>query len=60
VKNVENTDESWEPLLSALKEKFGEECLKAMVAPEKAANDSELYQLLSKKFGAEGLKVLKG
>ena len=60
VKNVENTDESWEPLLSALKDKFGEECLKAMVAPEKAANDSELYQLLSKKFGSEGLKVLKG
>ena len=60
VKNVENTDESWEPLLSALKEKFGEDCLKAMVAPETANNDRELYQLLSNKFGNDGLNVLKG
>jgi hypothetical protein len=47
-------------LLLALKEKFGEDCLKAMVAPESAANDRELYQLLSSKFGIEGLNVLKG
>lgn len=55
----ENNDE-WEKLLSALKEKFGEDCLKAMVAPETANNDRELFQLLSNKIGVEGLKVLKG
>ena len=56
----EKNDDEWEKLLSALKEKFGEDCLKAMVAPETANNDRELFQLLSNKIGVEGLKVLKG
>jgi integrase len=60
VKYTENADDSWGEMLSALKEKFGEDCLNAMVAPENAANDRELYQLLSNKFGTEGLNVLKG
>ena len=60
VKYTENPENGWENLLSALKEKYGEDCLKAMVAPESAANDRELYQLLSSKFGVEGLNVLKG
>lgn len=60
-KYTENLDDdSWKMLLSALKDKFGEHCLKAMVAPETATNDVELYQLLCNKFGVEGLKVLKG
>lgn len=53
-------DNSWERLLSALKEKYSVGTLNAMVAPETAANDRELYQLLSNKFGIEGLNVLKG
>ena len=60
VKYTENEDKAWEGLLFVLKEKFGEDCLKAMVAPGVAANDKELYQLLSNKFGADGLTVLKG
>lgn len=60
VQYTENPEDGWETLLAALKEKFGEDCLKAMVAPENAANDRELYQLLSNKFGTEGLNVLKG
>ena len=60
VQYTENPEDGWETLLSALKEKYGEDCLKAMVAPEFAANDRELYQLLSNKFGTEGLNVLKG
>lgn len=60
VQYTENPEGGWETLLSALKEKYGEDCLKAMVAPEFAANDRELYQLLSNKFGTEGLNVLKG
>ena len=60
VQYTENPEDGWERLLSALKEKFGEDCLKAMVAPESVANDRELYQLLSNKFGVEGLNVLKG
>ena len=60
VQYTENPEDGWETLLSALKEKYGEGCLKAMVAPESAANDRELYQLLSSKFGIEGLNVLKG
>ena len=60
VQYTENPEDGWESLLSALKEKFGEDCLKAMVAPENANNDRELYQLLSNKFGVEGLNVLKG
>lgn len=60
VKYTENADDDWKKMLSALKEKFGEDCLKAMVAPESTANDRELYQLLSNKFGIEGLNVLKG
>lgn len=60
VKFTENAEEAWKKLLSVLKEKFGEDCLKAMVAPESASSDRELYQLLSNKFGTEGLKVLKG
>lgn len=55
VKTEEKANESWEPLLSVLKEKFGEDCLKAMVAPQSAKDDSELYRLLSVKFGLEGL-----
>lgn len=51
---------SWETFLSALKEKFGVDSLKVMVAPEVANNDRELFQLLSNKFGMDGLKVLKG
>lgn len=57
---AETDDNSWELLLSALKEKYGVEALNAMIAPESAANDKELYQLLSNKFGIEGLNVLKG
>ena len=57
---TEKEDDAWEKLLVALKEKFGEDCLKAMVAPETASNDRELYQLLSNKFGNDGLNVLKG
>ena len=60
VKYTENADDDWKNMLSALKEKYGEGCLKAMVAPDSAANDRELYQLLSNKFGIEGLNVLKG
>lgn len=60
VRFTEETDDAWEGLLSALKEKYGEECLKAMVAPETANNDRELFRLLSNRFGLEGLNVLKG
>ena len=60
VRFTEETDDAWERLLSALKEKYGEECLKAMVAPETANNDRELFRLLSNRFGLEGLNVLKG
>ena len=60
VKYTENADDDWKNMLSALKEKYGEGCLKAMVAPDSAANDRELYQLLSNRFGIEGLNVLKG
>lgn len=51
---------TWEALLSALKEKFGVDSLKVMVAPDVANNDRELFQLLSNKFGMDGLKVLRG
>ena len=60
VRFTEETDDAWERLLSALKEKYGEECLKAMVAPETANNDRELFRLLSNRFGLEELNVLKG
>ena len=55
-----NAHNGWEALLSALKEKYGEEGLKVMIAPESASSDRELYQLLSNKFGVDGLNVLKG
>jgi hypothetical protein len=42
-----------------MKEKYGEDCLKAMVAPENAVNDQELYLLLKNKFGIDGLTVLR-
>ena len=60
VKYTDKIDGEWEGLFFSLKEKFGEDCLKAMVAPETANNDRELYQLLSNKFGNDGLNVLKG
>ena len=60
IKNTEEENDEWEQLLNALKEKFGEECLKAMVAPEISGSDKELYLLLSNKFGKEGLSILKG
>lgn len=60
VKYTDKVDGEWEGLYFALKEKFGEDCLKAMVAPESANNDHELFLLLCNKFGIEGLNVLKG
>ena len=60
VNYTEKEDEAWEKLLAALKEKFGEDCLKAMVAPEISSNDKELFRLLNNKFGINGLNVLKG
>ena len=60
VRFTEETDDAWEGLLSALKEKYCDECLKEMVAPETANNDRELFRLLSNRFGLEGLNVLKG
>ena len=59
VKSAENVDDGWEKLLSDMKEKYGEDCLKAMVAPENAVNDQELYLLLKNKFGIDGLTVLR-
>ncbi len=58
VNNVESADEGWEPLLSALKEKFGVDCLEAMVAPQVSSSDRELFNLLCEKFGVEKLRIL--
>lgn len=60
VKSTSCENNELERLFDTLKEKFGENCLRAMVAPEVANEEKELYQLLISKFGIQGLNVLKG